>query len=234
MLEEALSCDANISAIIFCPALLHSERGIQALKKTQARSIQLFSADETLFTSLSDTVTSQGIFAVIRHDTRAFRVEDVTKKSLLVALNDISDPGNAGTIIRTADWFGADAVLFDATTVELTNPKTLRSTAGSNFHIPVYEGIHLSDILPRLQQSGFKIYASSANGSRNLFEMKSFEKCLFIFGNEGAGVNPEIEKLCDATVAISRFGKAESLNVSVAAGIFMAHLSGKKKQVNSK
>lgn len=229
MLEEALSCEANISAIIFCPALLHSERGIRALKQAQARSTQLFSANEKLFASLSDTVTSQGVIAVVRHDYSDFRIKDFTKKSLLIALNDISDPGNAGTIIRTADWFGADAVLFDATTVELANPKTLRSTAGSIFHIPVFEGINLSDILPRLQHSGFQIYSASANGSCNLSEMKTPEKCMVIFGNEGAGVHPDIETLCDATVAISRFGRAESLNVSVAAGIFMAHLSGKPK-----
>ena len=170
---------------------------------------------------LSDTVTSQGIFGVVNVTER--KLEEVwalPAGSLVVALERVSDPGNVGTIIRTCDWFGVDAVLLDKNTVELTNSKVTRATMGSMFHFPIYSEVDLSDILPQAKKRGFTIYATSPVETKNF--PKSFAgKSFLIFGSEAQGVSPDVLREADKMVSIPKFGSAESLNVAISCGVLL-------------
>ena len=136
-----------------------------------------------------------------------------------VLLDGVQDPGNLGTIIRTAVSFGYDAVICSKTCADLYNEKTIRSTQGAFFHIPLIR-TELADALKELQKDGFVICATALDSSVPLQSVDAAEKMAFVFGNEGQGVSEEIQQLSDQRVRIEMDG-FESLNVAVAAGIIM-------------
>ena len=140
--------------------------------------------------------------------------------SLVVALDRVSDPGNVGTIIRTCDWFGADAVVLDRDTVEFTNPKLTRSTMGSMFHLPVYSDVDLPDIIAKAKKKGFTVYATTLAESKSI-PTKFAGKSIIILGSEAHGVRPELLRQADELLSIPKFGKAESLNVAISCGVIL-------------
>ena len=171
-----------------------------------------------VFTHISQTTTPQGIAAIIK-----MRPVTTITGNQLVMLDAIQDPGNLGTIIRTADAAGIDAVILGRGTVDLYNDKVIRATQGSLFHIPVYEADLIEEI-PSLKERGYEIWATALEGATYYHEVKTPEKVGLILGNEGAGVQQELLRQAAKRVKIPIYGKAESLNVSVAAGILMYHL----------
>lgn len=171
-----------------------------------------------VFEHISQTTTPQGIAAVIMMQPH----RSVTGNQL-VMLDAIQDPGNLGTIIRTADAAGMDAVILGKGTVDLYNDKVIRSTQGSLFHIPVFEA-DLTEEISSLKGRGYEIWATALEDARYYQEMKTPDKIGLVLGNEGAGVQQELLKQADERVKIPIYGKAESLNVSIAAGILMYRL----------
>lgn len=193
---------------------------------------KIFSVTEKECLELAQTLTSQGVFGVFCQQREAdFAVDAALAKSgrsLMVALDDVQDPGNVGTILRTAVWFGADAVICGAGTADRYNPKVVRSCAGSLYAVPHY-GVERLDLeLRRLQKLGYFVLASSLEGV-DLREFASWpEKVALVIGNEANGVSEAVKALTDRFVRIPHGGKVarvESLNAAVSAAILMERLT---------
>ena len=169
---------------------------------------------------LADTVTSQGIFAIV-HDTAA-RLEDLPSGSRLVVIcAQVRDPGNAGTVIRCADAFGADGVILTHGSVERTNPKTVRASVGSIFHLPVVSGPSLDEAVSWARDQGMQVLAADAGG-RGLDRIPHAELArptAWVMGNEAWGLPADVVDLVDEVVSIPMWGRAESLNLSTAAAV---------------
>jgi len=185
--------------------------------------------------SISDTVTSQGIVAVVPKFSSINKLESILKQdsALIIALDSINDPGNLGTIIRTCDWFGIDALVIGKNSVELYNPKVVRATMGSLFHFPIIDDFDLKEFLtqcrsPRFAseagKESFAIYSSELSNSEDLRNVTVAKKSVVIIGSESHGVSKEISELADKKISIPKFGKAESLNAAMACGIILSQI----------
>ena len=133
----------------------------------------------------------------------------------------MNDPGNLGTVIRTADACGADAIFLSKGSVDMYNPKVLRSTMGSMFHVPVFQNVELNEISAKLKKNEIPLYAAHLRGDTYPYGLELAEPCAFIIGNEARGLSDEAADLCDRWVKIPMPGQAESLNASIAAGVLM-------------
>ena len=140
---------------------------------------------------------------------------------LIAVLAEAQDPGNAGTIIRTADAAGADAVVLVRGSVDATNPKVVRSTAGSLFHLPVLTGAGLEEVLKALDDAGLAVLAADGSGPVGLFDADELltRPCAWLFGNEARGLAPEALERAEAVVSVPVLGAAQSLNVAAAAAV---------------
>ncbi|MFZ2260593.1 TrmH family RNA methyltransferase [Luteococcus japonicus] len=167
---------------------------------------------------LSDTVTPQGVVAIVRQELAS--LDDIVAPKLVVVCAQVRDPGNAGTVIRCADAFGADAVVFTKGSVEVFNPKTVRATVGSIFHLPIVVGVEIADAVTWLHQQGMQVFAADGGGV-HLDELDGdlARPTAWIMGNEAWGL-PERERgLADKVVGVPMWGQAESLNLSTAAAV---------------
>lgn len=183
--------------------------------------IDLLTIDEKTTKLLSDTITSQGIFAICNIKEKIF---DTNKYKKLIILDKIQDPGNLGTIVRTADAFNFDAIILAKGTTSIYAPKVMRSMQGSNFHIDFFENIDLSTLLDSLDN--FDILATSLDTTESLENIEHINsKCAIILGNEANGITKETLNKVNRKVKINMPGQAESLNVSVAAGIMMHYIN---------
>ncbi|HLF13345.1 MAG TPA: RNA methyltransferase [Bacteroidota bacterium] len=223
---EALDRPGTIDCLLCTPRFAGTPEGAEFLRDAGRRNAAVHTITEKQLGQLSDTVSSQGVLAVIRlpgvgpQDILRLRGE----RLLLVALDGVTDPGNLGAIIRTCAWFGADAVLISERSVELSNPKLLRSTMGAVFHVPVAAGISLPEMIPDLRKKGFRILAAEAGGEPAGAVLPCGGNVLLVFGSEARGLSPIVRDLADVKFGIAGSGRIESLNVSVAVGIalFMA------------
>ncbi len=218
---EALERPGTIEYLLLTPHFADTPEGAAFLREAGRRNAVAYTITEKQVGQLSDTVSSQGVLAVIR--LPGVGPEDILRlrgeRLLLVALDGVADPGNLGTIIRTCAWFGADGVLLSERSVELSNPKLLRSTMGAVFHVPVATGISLPDIIPALRQKGFRILAAEAGGEPAGTVLPGGGNRLLVFGSEAHGLSPVVKEFADAKFGIAGSSRIESLNVSVAVGI---------------
>jgi len=171
--------------------------------------------------SLSETVTPQGLIAVCALRDVSAEAVVAAPPRLSVALAELADPGNAGTVLRTADACGAGAVVFGAGSADPYGGKAVRSSAGSIFHVDVVRGAPLETLLPGLRSAGVTVLAADGGGEAGLDELTTelAGPVLWLFGNEARGVPAELAALADARVRIPMRGRAESLNLAAAAAI---------------
>jgi RNA methyltransferase, TrmH family len=141
------------------------------------------------------------------------------KGRITIVLDGIQDPGNMGTIIRIADWFGVKQIIASDDTVELYNPKVLQSSMGSFIRVGVWYG----DIVEELKKANVPVYGALLDG-KNVFEMQKVNEGLLVIGNESKGLSEEVIQLISQPITIPRFGGAESLNAAVATGIILSHI----------
>jgi TrmH family RNA methyltransferase len=177
---------------------------------------------EQVLESMADTVTPQGIIAVCRQFPTSIKDILAAEPKLIAILEEVRDPGNAGTIIRAADAAGADAVIFTGRSVDLYNPKVVRATTGSLFHLPVAVGIDLEVVIERVHSAGLRILAADIKGSDLLEARNSGELAgptAWLFGNEARGLSDEHYALADSAVAVPIYGHAESMNLATAASV---------------
>lgn len=177
--------------------------------------------DEKRFASLSDTKTPQGILTVMKKTS--FDMEKVlaVPSPLYLLLENLQDPGNAGTILRTAEAAGVTAVFLTEGSVDFTNPKTVRSTMGSIFRVPHFYVDDVDKLLLRFRENGVTTYAAHLKGDRSYTDAACRKGTAFFIGNEGRGLTDELSDKADVLMKIPMSGQVESLNAAMAAGILM-------------
>lgn len=177
--------------------------------------------DDRALTSLSDSVTPAGVVAVCRSLDRPLSDLLTAAPRLVAVCAEVRDPGNAGTVIRCADAAGADLVVLAGTSVDAYNPKTVRASVGSLFHVPVAVEPDAAAALAALRQAGLRVLATAADGEVSLFDAAGpfGGPTAWLFGNEAHGLPPELAALADHRVSIPIRGRAESLNLSTAAAL---------------
>lgn len=181
-------------------------------------SIDSYIVDEQVIKDICDTENPQGVVAVCK---KVDYVIDDILKDLIVILDEVQDPGNLGTIIRTCDAAGVDGIVILKGTVDVYNPKVLRSTMGSIFNIPIVFVDKLSDISNAFLEGGYNILASSLEGSKPLYEYDFSAKTAVILGNEANGVKEENMNMATHRILVPMEGQAESLNVGIANSVIV-------------
>ncbi len=218
-LKEALDRPKLITEIYATEAF--QERHPELLERATNARVKTQMVSENVLKSLSDTQTPQGVIAVCEQ----FHVslEDVlaTKPKLVVFLAQIRDPGNAGTVLRAADAAGADAVIFSQGSVDVYNPKVVRSTTGSLFHLPIVIDVEIEEGIKAMKAAGLNILAADTGGIAlpEIDYSVLTGPTAWVFGNEAWGLEPEIAALADQKVSVPIFGAAESLNLATAASV---------------
>ncbi|MBB1484287.1 RNA methyltransferase [Tessaracoccus sp. MC1865] len=211
--REALAVGSLVEEVIVDDPAKHADL-------LDAVNVPVWQATDQQMRTLSDTVTPQGIVAVCRQ--LSFGWEDVTDARLLVICAQVRDPGNAGTVIRCADAFGADGVILTTGSVEIYNPKTVRSTVGSLFHLPILTGVPLAEAVAKVKAMGMTVLAADGDGDPLDLKAAAGElsgPVAWIMGNEAWGLPEEDRELADEVVAVPMWGGAESLNLSSAAAV---------------
>jgi TrmH family RNA methyltransferase len=167
---------------------------------------------------MADATTPQGVLAICKLPTKEASITGKT----VVYLEQISDPGNLGTIIRTIDATGSGTLLIGEGSVDAFSPKVVRSSAGSVFNVPIIQHINTEEVLSELRSLGYKTYAADMTGTV-FSKVKCEDKHAWVFGNEAHGLSRLAKDVVDESVSIPIFGQAESLNLSVAAGVLLYH-----------
>lgn len=209
-----------VSDIFLTPAAREKNPDLVGL--AEQSGCELTVASDGVIEQMADTVTPQGVVAVARFLDVTLDAVLATSSTHLVVLHEVKDPGNVGNIIRTADAAGVDAVIVTADSVDVFNPKVVRATTGSIFHIPVVMGVELASTIKSLKGAGVTIFAADAEGT-SLGQVRSegglSAPLAWLLGNEAHGLSPEDELLADRTVSVPMFGQAESLSLQTAAAI---------------
>jgi TrmH family RNA methyltransferase len=190
--------------------------------------VNTLDVSDEVMAAISETITPQGILAICASPQRTITQLQLTEKSRIIYLSEIQDPGNAGTIIRSADAMGMNAIVTSPGSVDLFSPKVVRSTAGSLWHIPVFESIALEDLITSFPTT--QMFTLGSKGAIPLPELHVDSDCIAIFGNEARGISTPQNLV---QVSIPMPGNAESLNLSAAASIVMYHLSNIPTSANS-
>lgn len=185
-----------------------------------AQGVEAQPVRDNVLEAMADTVTPQGVVATARHLSSDLDAVLAAGPRLVAVLEEIRDPGNAGTIIRAADAAGADAVLLTGRSVDMYNPKVVRSTTGSLFHLPIVQDLELEPTLDRLRAAGVTILAADIDGGE-LPELgeRLAQPTAWLFGNEARGLLDEHVALADASVRVPIYGHAESMNLATAASV---------------
>ena len=197
------------------------ERYPDLFERAENARIQVQLVSEPVLKALTDTTTPQGVVAVCEQiDVRLQDIIDA-KPQLVALLANIRDPGNAGTVLRAADAAGADAVIFSANSVDVYNPKVVRSTTGSLFHLPFAVDIGIEDAISALKSAGLQVFAANGGGEQipDLPAETLAKPTVWVFGNEAWGFEQSTLDLVDQEVAVPIYGAAESLNLATAASI---------------
>lgn len=217
LLEDLLSSSVRIRQVLHTAAGSGQPEVRRVLERAEERGIDLEEVDAGELAELADTVTPQGILAVA--EIPEWSWDDVDGGDLLV-LDAVQDPGNAGTILRTAEALGVAGTVSLKGTVDVWNPKVVRASAGALFRLPVLHGTW-PDVGERLRAAGLRLWASDAGGEPVGRGDDVPSGVALVLGNEGAGVREAIMEAADRRVAVRLRGGAESLNVAVAAAILM-------------
>ena len=226
MLEEAMNENASIDLIII-------REGINLdLDISKFKSIVV---TEKVFNTLTDVVSPQGVLAVINkksaENTNNENIKSIDTKNMtelqidknadyILAIDGIQDPGNLGTIIRTADSANLKQIVVSKNTVDSYSPKVIRSTMGAIYRVNIIETENLVETLEKLKEAGFKVVTTSLDTDNSVYDI-SYDKSIVVIGNEANGVSKEVQDMSDYKVKIPMLGKTESLNASVAAGIMI-------------
>lgn len=198
------------------------ERYPEIAAAARAADLEVEYVSEEVLHAMADTVTPQGFVAVCRQFPTAVKDVFAAQPRLIAILEEVRDPGNLGTIVRAADAAGADAVILTGRAVDLYNPKVVRSSTGSIFHLPVAVGAELEDVLVRARAAGLTVLAADVKGD-DLLAVRT-EGLLdgptaWIFGNEARGLGDEQLALADRAVVVPIYGNAESMNLATAASV---------------
>ncbi|MDO3410970.1 RNA methyltransferase [Saccharibacillus sp. CPCC 101409] len=217
LVQEALRSDADVECVAY-----NVELGVPGELAEDARggAAEWIAVSAAIVAKCTEARTPQPVFAVVRKP--AAKLADIlrTPNALVAVLDGVQDPGNVGTIIRAADAAGAAGVIVGRGSADIYNPKTVRSTMGSLFHLPIVEAV-LTDILPQAREASAKIVSTSLQAERDCYEADYRGATWLLFGSEASGVSPEASAFVDESIIIPMPGRAESLNVAMAASVLL-------------
>ena len=197
------------------------ERYDNILVDLEDQGIKVTLVSQRVMDKLSDTKTPQGIVSVLSHLDVTIAELLATEPKLLAILDKARDPGNAGTVLRAADAAGADGIIFTKESVDLYNPKVVRSTAGSILNLPSVIDQDPIELIAELKRHGIQVFGADSSGTP-ITDIKGSElskPTAWVFGNEAHGISLELLELCDQVVAVPIYGSAESLNLATAASV---------------
>ena len=177
--------------------------------------------DDRVFAAVSDTQTPQGILCLMRRPRWDIKRMLEKENPFLMVLEDLQDPGNVGTIFRTAEGAGVDGIILTKNCVDIYNPKTIRSTMGSIYRVPFFYTDKIEEVLGELMVHDVRTFAAHLNGERD-YDREDYKRgTAFFIGNEGNGLTDDLANMADRLVKIPMCGQLESLNAAMAAGILM-------------
>lgn len=212
--EAVSSQNVNIYKLIISESKQNDKEFLDILNKIGMDKIVI--VKDNIFKYLCDTINPQGIMAIVNKKN----IENTKNEDIIVALDNIQDPGNLGTIIRSLDSSGFKQIILSEDTVDCYNSKVVRSSMGAIFRVNILENQNLEEKLKSLKLEGYKIITTSLDTNNNHFDIE-YKKCVIVIGNESKGVSKNIQDLSDIKIKIPMLGKTESLNASVAASVIM-------------
>lgn len=198
---------------------------IEKLRECEGKAIYIETVSHELMIKVSDTETPQGIIVVL--DQLKYELKDLLGSNMLI-LENIQDPGNLGTMIRTAEGAGVSGILMTKGCVDIYNPKTVRSTMGSLYRVPIRYTDDLKNDIDVIKKEGVRVYAAHLNGRRFYDEIEYSTDSAFMIGNEGNGLTDETANMADEYLKIPMAGQLESLNAAVSASILMYNARNRK------
>ncbi len=216
--HEALGSEAALQDLFYVSG---PDVRLDALVREAAdRGVACSPVSDQVMAALTSTVTPQGVVGVGEFlDVPLSTVLQVS--TCIPVLVEVRDPGNAGTIVRSADASGAAAVVFTPSSVDVYNPKTVRATAGSLFHLPVVREAHVEEAVGEFRRRGFNVFAADAEGRASIYDTDLTGPTAILFGNEAHGLPSEVAAVADSTVRVPIAGRAESLNLAAAATLVL-------------
>lgn len=217
--SDAIKNNADIHAVVLCEGMDFD---------IDFGSIRVYELSKKLFDDVKLTVNSQGILAVIGYELRDALSLDTSKTGSVLYLDCVTDPGNMGTILRTADAFGMDAVIVSRGCVDIFNPKVVRSAMASLLNVPVYTDNDADATFEFLRDSGFDILGTFPKAEHLSSDYRYKSKTVIVMGNEANGISDKIKDYCSAKITIPMSGNAESLNVATAAAVMMYEFTVKR------
>ena len=235
LVEEAIAHNAEIETILYSTSadraqLSHIENTLESSVKREDAGNQVLNmldmilVTDSILTTLSKTPAPQGIIAVIKQPLQTIQglLTKDAHRALphLLLLDNVQDPGNVGTMIRTAEAAGFKGIVLGEGSADLYNDKTIRATQGALFQLPIIRA-NLENLLPALHDAGYESWVTTLEEATFYRELARPSKCALIMGNEGQGVDLKLQKMASTKVKIPMLGQAESLNVGIAAGILM-------------
>lgn len=196
-------------------------REIITIDKTKTYNVQTYYTNEKIMKVISNQVTGAKVIAVCHH------LEEEEIKGNVILLDEIQDPGNLGTIIRSAVAFDFDTIVLSENSVDLYNAKTIRASEGMLFHINVVKG-NLISYIEDLKNKNYLVLGTNVENGTNIKNLKTNKNIALVLGNEGNGVKEDIQEICDQNIYINTSDKCESLNVGIAASILMYEINSKE------
>ena len=217
LIKEAIEENAKIKQIVICENCLKTEIIPKNLMYEIAKYECIY-VTENIFKLISDVNAPQGILAVIDRKIDNNKID--YNSDIIVALDDIQDPGNLGTILRTIDSIGLSQILVSKGTADCYNPKVIRSTMGAIFRVKIIECDNLQETLKEIKKHKFKVLVTSLQTENSLYD-SDLNKKVIVIGNEANGVEKEIQDMADVKIKIPMIGKTESLNAAVSTAVVL-------------
>ena len=221
LIKEAIEEKANIKQIVICEECIHDGE-LDKDTLYEIAKYNLIYVTKKVFDQITEVKTPQGIIAVIeKKEKNAIDIRAIDySQDIIVALDDLQDPGNLGTILRTVDSANLNQIILSKNCADPYNPKVVRSTMGAIFRVNIIQVENLKEELENLKNNDFDIMVTSLDTQKSIYDV-NYNKKVIVIGNEANGVSKEVQDIADEKVKIPMLGKTESLNASVATGIII-------------
>ena len=216
LINEAIEEKQNVKTIIVCDNC--NKEALNQNSMYEVAKLDCIYVDEKVFNTITEVKNPQGILAVVEKQNKEKQIN--FNEDIIVVLDDIQDPGNLGTILRTVDSVGLSQIIVSKKSGDVYNSKVVRSTMGAIFRVNVIESENLKDTIKETKKHKFNVISTSLDTDKSLYDI-NLNKTVIVIGNEANGVSKEIQELSDIKIKIPMLGKTESLNASVATGVVL-------------
>lgn len=227
--EELIASNYLIDHLFYTSSGLSNVRIKDLLADLDSQNISCEEISSEKMNFIADAVTSQDIIAIAQIPDSTLEI-DLLNMNRVFCFESISDPGNLGTIIRTASWFGVDAIVLSTGSVDFYGPKVVRSSAGGLFNIPIINEVTLIDFLERAREADFEIIATLPHSGKSIHEIDFPNKALFMFGSEADGLSAPLISAADTLLSIQAKSTGESLNLAISCGIILGVMDSRSQR----